>query len=285
MANRWGNSEKVTDFIFLGSRITEDSDCSHEIKRLLLLERKAMMNLDSILKSRDITLLAEVCIVETVGFPVAMYEWELDHKEGWAPKNWCFELWCLRRLLRVILDCKEIKPVNPKGNQFWIFIGRTDVKTEAWILYPPDVKSQLIGKDPAAGKDWERRGQQRMRWLDGITDSKDMLWANSRRLRTGKPSMLQSFGSQRVRHDWVTEQQLTSTVTFPLLRGRKLMSSLSSFNGHRLGARYARVWVLHFPLRKVDNIVKLSEISFLCLLAKYNYPPTVVVKIRKCCVI
>ena len=82
--------ETVRDFIFLGSRITEDSDCSHEIKRLLLLERKAMMNLDSILKSRDITLLAEVCIVETVGFPVAMYEWELDHKEGWAPKNWCF---------------------------------------------------------------------------------------------------------------------------------------------------------------------------------------------------
>ena len=100
--------------------------------------------------------------------------WELDHKEGWALKNWCFWTVVLEKTLERPLDSKEIKSVNPKGNQPWIFIGRTDAEAEAPILWPPDVRSWLIGKDSDDGKDWRRRGRQRMRWLDGITDSRDM---------------------------------------------------------------------------------------------------------------
>ena len=101
---------------------------------------------------------------------------ELDHKEGWAPKNWCFWTVVLEKTLESRLDSKEIKPVNPKGNQPWTFIERTDAEAEALIPWPPDVKSQLIGKDPEAGKDEGRRwsGAQRMRWLDGIIDSMAM---------------------------------------------------------------------------------------------------------------
>ena len=95
-------------------------------------------------------------------------------KEGWVPKNWWFWTVMLEKTLEGPLDYKKIKPVNPKGNQSWIFIGRTDAETEAPIIWPPDAKSQLTGKDPDAGKDRRRRGQKRMRWLDGIADSVDM---------------------------------------------------------------------------------------------------------------
>ena len=149
--------ERVRDFIFSGSKITGDGDCSHEIKRCLLFEKKkkkAMTDLDSMLKSRDITLLTKVYLVKAMVFPVVMYGcWELDHKEGWVPKNWCFWTVVLEKTLEGPLDCKEIKLVNPKRNQPWIFIGRTDAKTEALILWPPDAKSQLIRKDRDAGKD------------------------------------------------------------------------------------------------------------------------------------
>ena len=147
--------ETVTDFIFLGSKITEDSDCSHEIKRRLLLGRKAMTNLESILKSRDITLLTKVCKVKAMVFPVVVYgSWELDLKEGWVPKNWCFWTVVLEKTLDSPFDCEEIQPVNPKGNQSWIFTGRTDA--EALILWPPNAKRRLIGKDPDAGKYWRQ---------------------------------------------------------------------------------------------------------------------------------
>ena len=107
-----------------------------------------MTNLDSILKSRDITLPTEIGRVKGMVFPVVMYTmWELDHEEGWAPKNRCFQI-------VVLEDSKESKPVHPKGNQSWIFTGRTDAEAEAQILWPPDVKNQLIGKDLDAGKDW-----------------------------------------------------------------------------------------------------------------------------------
>ena len=96
--------------------------------------------------------------------------WELDHKQSWVLKNWCFQAMVLEKILKSPLDSKEIKPVSPKGNQSWIFTGRTDVEAEAPVLWPPDVKSQLIGKDAEAGKDWrqEEKGWQRMRWLDVI---------------------------------------------------------------------------------------------------------------------
>ena len=127
-----------------GSKITADGDCRHEIKRCLLLGRKAITNLDNVFKSRDITLPTKVHLVKAMVFPVVMlWRWEPDHKESWALKNWSF--WT------VVL---EIKPVNPKRKQSWIFFGRTDVEAEAPILWPPDAKNWLIGKDPDAGKDW-----------------------------------------------------------------------------------------------------------------------------------
>ena len=100
--------------------------------------------------------------------------WELDYKESWAPKNWCFWTVVLEKTLESPLDCKEIRPVHPKGNQSWFFIGRTDVEAETPVFWPPDAKSWLIWKDPDVGKIEGRRGQQRIRWLDDITDSMDM---------------------------------------------------------------------------------------------------------------
>ena len=148
--------ETVTDFIFLGSKITGNDDCSYEIKRCLLLGSKAMWNLDSILKSRDITLLTKVYIVKAVVFLVVMYRcesWATKKVEHWRTD--AFELWCWRRLLSP-LDCKEIQPVQPKGNQSWLYIGRTDAEAETPILWPPDVKNWLNGKDPDAGKHWRQ---------------------------------------------------------------------------------------------------------------------------------
>ena len=102
--------------------------------------------------------------------------WELDHKEGWVPNNWCFWTVVLEKILESPLESKEIKSVNSKGNQSWIFTGGTDAEAEVLILWPPDVKSRLTGKDPDAGKDWgeEEMGQQRMRRSDGITYLMDM---------------------------------------------------------------------------------------------------------------
>ena len=111
-----------------------------------------------------------------MGFPVVICMSELDQKVGWVLKNWCFQIVVLEKTLESPLDCKEIKPVNPKRNQLWIFIGRTDAETETPILWPPDAKSRLIGKDPNEGKDWgqEEKGAAEMRWLDSITDSVEM---------------------------------------------------------------------------------------------------------------
>ena len=142
--------------IFLGLQITVNGDSSHEIQRCLLLGRKAMTNLDSILKSKDITLSTKVCIVKAMMFPVVMYGCEIGHTEHWALKNWCFWTVVLEKTLASPLTCKKITPVNPKGDQPWIFIGRTDAEAEAPILWPPNAKSLLIGKDPEAGKDWRQ---------------------------------------------------------------------------------------------------------------------------------
>ena len=133
--------ETVADFIFLGSKITVDGNCSHEIKRCLLLGRKLMNNVDSILKSRDITLPTKVYLVKAMIFPVVMYgceSWTVKKAE--RQRIDAFVLWCWRRLLSP-LDCKAIQPVHPKGDQFWVFIGGTDVDTETPILWPPDAES------------------------------------------------------------------------------------------------------------------------------------------------
>ena len=154
MANRWGNNGNIDRLYFGGSKITVDGDCSHKIKRPLLLGRKAMTHLDSILKSRDITMLTKVRLVKAMVFSIVMYgceSWTIKKAE--SQRIDAFELWCWRRL-ESPLDCKEIQPVHSKGNQSWIFTGRTDAETAALILWPPDAKSWLIGKDPDAGKDW-----------------------------------------------------------------------------------------------------------------------------------
>ena len=158
--------DTVTDFIFLGSQITADVDWSHEIKRCLLLGRKAMTNLDSILKGRDFTLPTKVHLVKAMVFPVVSYRCEswaikkAEHQRIDGFELWCW-IWCfwtvvLEKTLKSPLDCKEIKSVSPKGNQSWIFIGRTDAKAETPILWPPDMKNWLIGKDPDAGRDWRQ---------------------------------------------------------------------------------------------------------------------------------
>ena len=147
--------ETVTDFIFLGSKMTADGDCSHEIKTCLLLGRKVMTNLDSILKSRHIALPTKVHLLKALVFSSShVWLWELDYKESWAPKNWYFWTVVLEKTLESPLDCKEIQPVHPKESQSWIFIGRTDAEAETLILWPPVAMNWLIWKDPDAGKDW-----------------------------------------------------------------------------------------------------------------------------------
>ena len=129
-----------------------------------------MTNLNSILKNRNMTLPTKVYIVKAMVFPVVMYGCEsLDHKEGWVPNNWCFQTEVLEKTIESPLDCKENKPVNPRGNQSWIFIGRTDA--EAPILQPGDVKSCLIRKDPDAGKDWSQKEK-------GTTEDEMVGWHN-----------------------------------------------------------------------------------------------------------
>ena len=159
----------VSDFIFLGSKITADGDCSQEIKRCLLLERKVMTNLDNIFKSRDITLPTKVRLVKALVFPVVMYgceSWTIKKAEH--QRTDAFELWCGEDSWES-LGLKEIQPVHPKGDQSWVFIGRTDVEAETPVLWPPDAKNWLIWKDPDAGKDW--------RWVEkGMTEDEMIGW-------------------------------------------------------------------------------------------------------------
>ena len=194
----WETVETVTDFIFLGSKITADGDCSNEIKRRLLLGRKVMSNLDSILKSRDITL-QQRSSSQTYGFSSNhVWMWDPDQKESWALKNWCFWTVVLEKTLESPLDCKEIQLVHPTGNQS---CGRTDVEAETPILWPPDGKNWLIWKDPDAGKDWrheEKRTTGWDVWMASLTQW-TWVWPSSRSWWwTGKPGVLHSMGSQRV---------------------------------------------------------------------------------------
>ena len=168
MANRWGNIETVRDFIFLGSKITADGDCSHEIKRHLFLGSKVMTNLSSNSKKQRHYIADKGPSSQSYVFSSGhVWMWELDYKESWALKNGCFWTVVFEKTLESPLDCKEIQPVNLKGNQSWIFIGSPDAETS--LLWPPDVKNWLIGKDPDAGKDW--------RWEEkGTTEDEMVGW-------------------------------------------------------------------------------------------------------------
>ena len=204
-------------FIFSGSKITADSDCSHEIKRRLLHGWKVMTSLESILKSREKKkkqqrhyFANKVPSSQGYGFSSGhVWMWELDCEEGWAPKNWCFWTVVLEKTLERPLDCKEVQPVHPKGNHSWIFIGRTDVEAETPILWPPDVKNWLIWKDSDAGKDWKQEEKRDDRGWDGWMASSTewtWVWINSGSWWwTGRPGLLQSMGLQRVGHDWAVE--------------------------------------------------------------------------------
>ena len=163
--------EIVADFIFFGSKITADGDCSHEIKRCLLLGKKARHHI----KKQRHYFANKVRLVKAMVFPVVMYgceSWTI--KKAKRQRTDVFEPWCWRRLLKVPWTAGRSN--QSKGNQSWIFIGRTDAEAETPILWPPDAKNQLIGKNRDAGKDWRReeRGRQRMWWLDGITIVMDM---------------------------------------------------------------------------------------------------------------
>ena len=172
-----GKQWKQWQTLFLGgSKITEDGDWSHEIKRCLLLGRKTMTNLDSVLKKQRHYFANKGPSGQGYGFSNGhVWMWELDCEESWASKNWCFWTVVLEETLESPLDCKEIQPVHPKGNQSWVFIGRTDAEAETPILWPPDVKNWLIGKDPDAGRDWGQEEKETIEdemagghhWLDG----------------------------------------------------------------------------------------------------------------------
>ena len=168
--------ETAIDFIFLGPKITADGDCSHEIKRYLLLGRKSMTNYTAYYKAE--TLLCRqrsvygLTYVKGQSYGLSSsheWVWELYYKQSWVPKNWCFWTVVLEKTLESPLDCKEIKPVNPKGDQPWIFTGRTDNEAEAPKLWSPDVKNWLIRKDPDAGKDWRREEK-------GMTEDEMVEW-------------------------------------------------------------------------------------------------------------
>ena len=139
--------------------------------------------------------------------------WEIDHKEGWAPKTWCFRTVLLEKTLESPLDFKGIQPVNPKGDQSWTLIQRTDAEAEAPILWPPDAKSWCIGKDPYSGKDWGQEEQ-------GATKGEMVEWHHQlnghdfEQTPGDSEGMLQSMGLQRLRHNWVTEQ---TTITIRLI--------------------------------------------------------------------
>ena len=147
----------VSEFIFLGSKITADGDCSHEIKRTLAPWKKSYDQPRQHIKKQRHYFAHKCPSRQSYGFSSShVWMWELDHKESWALKNLSFWTAVLDKTLESPLDCKEIQPVNPKGNQSWIFTGRTDAVAETPILCPPDAKNWLIGKGPDAGKDWRQ---------------------------------------------------------------------------------------------------------------------------------
>ena len=183
-----------------------------KLKRHLLLGRKVMTNIDSLLKSRDIANKGP----SSQGYGSSsshVWMWELDYKESWVLKNWCFWTVMLEKTLESPLDCKEIQPIHSKGDQSWVFIGRNDAKAEVPILWPPHAKSWLIEKDSVAGRDWgqKEKGTTEDEMAGWHHQSMDMSLSELQELEMDRvPGVLWFMGSQRVGHDWSTE--LNSTI-------------------------------------------------------------------------
>ena len=192
-----------------------------------------------------------------------VWMWELDHEEGCALKNWCFWSMVLEKILESPLDSKEVKPVNPKGNQFWIFIGRTDA--EALILQPPDEKNWPIGKDPDALKDWmQEKGiteDEMVGWLHWLMD---VSLSDGRWWRTRKPGMLQSTGLQKVRHNWATEWM--TTMAYYRIR----IQIKISWGEKRIKVKFGKILTMELPL---FSPYRLSSVQFSLLVMSDSLQP------------
>ena len=213
MANKWREKWRRFRFHFLG--FNADDEWGLKIKRCLLLGRKAMTNLDSVLESRDITVLTKVLIVNPMVFPLVTYRWKLDHKESWCWRIDAFELWCWRRLLRVLWTERTskqsiLKEINSEYSLEGLVL-KLKLQYFGHLMQRSDSQGKTLMLGKTEGK--RRRGRQRIRWLDGTQTQWTWVWARSgRQRRTGKPGVLQSMKSWRIRQGLVTEQQLSQRI-------------------------------------------------------------------------
>ena len=250
--------ETVADFTFLGSKITADGDCSHEIKRRLLLGRKVMTNLDSILKGRDIILPTKVHLVKAMIFPVVMYgceSWTIKKAEHWRID--VFEQWFWRRLLRVPWTARRynqsiLRKISPGYSLEGLML-----KLKLQYFGHPQQRADSFEKTLMLGTiEGGRRRWQRVRWLDSVTDSVDMSLSSGSWWWTGRPGMLQSMGLQRVGHDWVTElnwSELKGSLNFEV-RSSFLKGKLKVYiNFLRFIFRNLKIVCAKFPFKEVKT--------------------------------